>query len=92
MANAWNAKIFIIAGARKLLARGKQNQKLNKTGGQMTRDPNAESWGGIKRVACEVYTRVVGYLRPVSQWNKGKKAEYEVRKTFKKECKCKGLS
>lgn len=25
---------------------------------------------------CEVYTRIVGYLRPVSQWNKGKKAEY----------------
>ena len=25
---------------------------------------------------CEVYTRIVGYLRPVDQWNKGKKAEY----------------
>ncbi len=25
---------------------------------------------------CEVYTRIVGYLRPVAQWNKGKKAEY----------------
>ena len=30
----------------------------------------------------EVYSRVVGYLRPVSQWNIGKKAEYERRKTF----------
>ncbi len=29
--------------------------------------------------ACEVYTRVVGYLRPVEQWNKGKKAEYANR-------------
>jgi anaerobic ribonucleoside-triphosphate reductase len=28
---------------------------------------------------CEVYTRIVGYLRPVDQWNKGKKAEYENR-------------
>ncbi len=26
--------------------------------------------------ACEVYTRIVGYLRPVDQWNKGKRAEY----------------
>jgi ribonucleoside-triphosphate reductase len=26
--------------------------------------------------SCEVYTRIVGYLRPVDQWNKGKKAEY----------------
>lgn len=32
---------------------------------------------------CEVYSRIVGYLRPVSQWNKGKQAEFEVRKSFK---------
>jgi len=31
---------------------------------------------------CEVYSRAVGYLRPVQQWNKGKKAEYEERKSF----------
>jgi len=30
----------------------------------------------------EVYSRVVGYLRPVSQWNKGKKAEFDLRKPF----------
>lgn len=32
---------------------------------------------------CEVYSRVVGYLRPVRQWNKGKKEEFKLRKTFK---------
>ncbi|MFA5355359.1 MAG: anaerobic ribonucleoside-triphosphate reductase [Candidatus Paceibacterota bacterium] len=32
---------------------------------------------------CEVYSRIVGYLRPVQQWNEGKKAEYEARKEFK---------
>ena len=32
---------------------------------------------------CEIYSRVVGYLRPVRQWNKGKKSEFETRKTFK---------
>lgn len=31
----------------------------------------------------EVYTRVVGYLRPVKRWNNGKQAEYKRRKTFK---------
>jgi ribonucleoside-triphosphate reductase len=31
----------------------------------------------------EVYSRVVGYLRPVKQWNEGKRAEYSMRKTFK---------
>jgi anaerobic ribonucleoside-triphosphate reductase len=28
----------------------------------------------------EVYSRVVGYLRPVSQWNEGKQQEYKERK------------
>ncbi len=32
---------------------------------------------------CEVYSRVVGYLRPVSQWNPGKKAEFAARKPIK---------
>ena len=31
---------------------------------------------------CEVYTRVVGYLRPVQQFNVGKQEEYKARKTF----------
>jgi len=30
----------------------------------------------------EVYSRIVGYLRPVSQWNKGKAAEFKIRKTY----------
>lgn len=33
--------------------------------------------------SCEIYSRVVGYLRPVQQWNDGKKAEFDLRKTFK---------
>jgi len=31
---------------------------------------------------CEVYSRVVGYLRPVQQWNNGKKQEFEERKEY----------
>ena len=30
----------------------------------------------------EVYSRIVGYLRPVKQWNKGKKEEFKMRKNF----------
>lgn len=33
-------------------------------------------------VPCEVYSRVVGYLRPVNQWNDGKQAEFLDRKLF----------
>ena len=35
-----------------------------------------------KKQRCEVYSRVVGYLSPVSEWNKGKKEEFKQRKTF----------
>jgi len=30
----------------------------------------------------EIYSRVVGYLRPVKQWNNGKQAEFGMRRTF----------
>ncbi len=41
-----------------------------------------------KDVDCEVYSRIVGYLRPVQQWNDGKKAEFDERKLFNKGIKC----
>ena len=40
------------------------------------------------RQRCEVYSRIVGYIRPVAQWNDGKQAEYANRKTFNV-CDCK---
>ncbi len=36
-----------------------------------------------ERQPCEVWTRVMGYHRPVSQFNTGKKQEHNDRKTFK---------
>lgn len=51
--------------------------------------PNCGYVAGEHRVCnrcqsdCEVYSRVVGYLRPVQQWNKGKKEEFRERKTYK---------
>lgn len=35
-----------------------------------------------KRTKCEVYSRVVGYLRPVKQWNRGKQQEFSDRRLF----------
>ena len=31
---------------------------------------------------CEVYSRVVGYFRPVQQWNEGKREEFKQRKGY----------
>jgi len=39
----------------------------------------------MQRTPCEVYSRIVGYIRPVSQWNKGKRAEFSERKEFNKQ-------
>jgi anaerobic ribonucleoside-triphosphate reductase len=35
-----------------------------------------------ERQACEVWTRVMGYHRPVSEFNPGKKSEHAERKHF----------
>ncbi len=37
----------------------------------------------VKVVPCEVYSRVVGYFRPVQNWNMGKQQEFKERKTVK---------
>lgn len=61
-------------------------------GNQLEKATSSET--GIEYVVCrtcqktigratEVYSRCCGYLRPVAQWNKGKKQEFEERKTFK---------
>ena len=31
---------------------------------------------------CEIFSRVVGYYRPIKQWNKGKQEEWKVRAKF----------
>ncbi len=35
-----------------------------------------------ERTECEVYSRIVGYIRPVKNWNPGKTAEFHDRKNY----------
>jgi len=42
--------------------------------------PTCEESG--ETVECEVYSRIVGYIRPIKQWNDGKKSEFEMRNHF----------
>lgn len=37
----------------------------------------------MERTKCEIYSRVVGYIRPVQQWNDAKQKEFKDRKVFK---------
>jgi ribonucleoside-triphosphate reductase len=42
----------------------------------------------LLRQQCEVYSRVVGYIRPVDQWNPGKQSEFGDRSSFDSACSC----
>ncbi len=41
-----------------------------------------ENLDSVKGTECEIYSRVVGYFRPVKQWNNGKQEEFGDRKEF----------
>ena len=42
----------------------------------------SKEWKEIQRTPCQVYTRVMWYLRPVSNFNIWKKSEFYSRKYF----------
>lgn len=36
----------------------------------------------VKKIPCEIYSRIVGYYAPVARWNAGKKREFKDRKEY----------
>jgi len=36
----------------------------------------------LKRIKCEVFSRIVGYIRPIRNWNPAKRLEFDERKTY----------
>ncbi|MDE3083763.1 MAG: hypothetical protein KGJ37_00905 [Verrucomicrobiota bacterium] len=55
-----------------------------------TRQPATIVLTDTERQPCEVWTRVMGYHRPVSSFNIGKKGEHRERRFFQ-EARCAGL-
>jgi len=53
-----------------------QEERLNKIA-QLQKDLSC-----VKGTKCEIYSRVVGYHRPVENWNEGKQEEFRNRTTF----------
>ncbi len=45
-------------------------------------DPEVGNLRDEERTKCEVWTRVMGYHRPVSAFNAGKRSEHEDRRHF----------
>ncbi len=50
-------------------------------------EPEPIALADSERQPCEVWTRVMGYFRPLSSFNRGKQGEYYERKCFL-ESKC----
>lgn len=48
----------------------------------LTQALDASSLKEEERTRCEVWTRVMGYHRPVASFNKGKKSEHRERRFF----------
>ena len=57
-----------------------EQERVQKTAELAALKEQAKDVHGTK---CEVYSRVVGYLRPVQSWNKGKKEEFKLRNKYK---------
>ncbi|OJY60488.1 MAG: hypothetical protein BGP19_14310 [Thiobacillus sp. 0-1251] len=47
-----------------------------------TQAQNVAALPDEERTRCEVWTRVMGYHRPVTSFNKGKKSEHRERRFF----------
>ena len=46
--------------------------------------PSTNSENTEKRqVPCEVFSRIVGYIRPLQNWHQGKQQEFKERKPFR---------
>lgn len=45
-----------------------------------------------ERTRCEVWTRVMGYHRPLESFNRGKKSEFYARKCFTEEKAVEGMN
>lgn len=56
----------------------KEEKEVLKTKIENLKKEKAEAKG----TECSVYSRIVGYLRPVANWNDGKKEEFKLRKMY----------
>ncbi len=50
-------------------------------------DATAATKKPIKAIRTEVYSRIVGYYRPVQNWNEGKREEFSQREYIDIKCK-----
>ncbi len=59
---------------------------MNDIAQQAQLDSNEIFLSDAERQPCEVWTRVMGYHRPVTSFNIGKKGEHQERRFFQESC------
>ena len=92
---AWEGKCHDCGKEVTVVATVENDGQLTISGGAVYKPWEADDTFYIKCSACfekdsvlreyqptEIYQRVVGYYRPVQQYNSGKKAEFEQRVSF----------
>jgi anaerobic ribonucleoside-triphosphate reductase len=77
-------KKYICHDCNKVLRKGEEYMPYETGSGLYFKCKNCHQKDPILRnyQKTEVYSRIVGYIRPVEQWNNGKQEEYQDRKEF----------
>jgi hypothetical protein len=58
---------------------------------ELAQAESASTLADSERQRCEVWTRVMGYHRPVASFNIGKKGEHRERRFFRESCAAQAL-
>ncbi len=56
---------------------------MERSGGTRGEVERRDAAASVLRIPCEVYSRIVGYLRPVQNWHRGKQQEFKERRMFR---------
>jgi anaerobic ribonucleoside-triphosphate reductase len=67
----------LVEGKQLVYRDGEEEIKIFKCNECFEKDPSLHNYR-----KCEVYSRIVGYIRPVNQWNQGKRQEYDDRTEY----------
>ncbi len=68
--------------AKSQATKSAQNQVVQNDNQPAQDDQQVVATAAPQRTRCKVYTRVVGFIRPVDNWNDSKTCEYQHRKVF----------
>jgi len=73
---------YFLERKKKKLPKTNRRNKMNKDELLLAISTAEKQLANAIICTCEIYSRVVGYYRPVNQWNAGKRSEFKARKVY----------